>query len=189
MAKTKRLRSLEIEEVSSVDRGAGESCRVVLMKREGDTQMDTNFRVVVKKGSQELFDLPADEAAAIIDGTASGGSSGYAQLTAKAAELRIADPSLTEARAFAKVFTDPANRELANMAKAEGAAASAAINFSYPAPAAVAEGAAFTELTAKAADLRKVDPTLTEAMAFAKAYLDPANRELANKAKAEGLFA
>jgi hypothetical protein len=189
MARVKSLKDLKILEVSSVDRGAGESCRVVLMKREGE-HMDTDFRVVVKKGSQELYDLPAAEAAAIINGAASGDSSGYAQLTAKAAELRKVDPSLTEARAFAKVFTDPANRELANMAKAEGAAASTAVNFSRPAPPAVAdEGAAFAALTAKAAELRKVDPTLTEATAFAKAYLDPGNRELADNAKAEGLHA
>ncbi len=34
-------------------------------------------------------------------------------LVAKAAELRKADPKLTEAQAFAKVYTDPANRKIA----------------------------------------------------------------------------
>ena len=34
-------------------------------------------------------------------------------LNAKAAELRKSHPELTEAQAFAKVYTDPANAELA----------------------------------------------------------------------------
>ena len=35
-------------------------------------------------------------------------------LKIKAAELRKANPELTESQAFAKVYTDPANRALAN---------------------------------------------------------------------------
>jgi hypothetical protein len=40
-------------------------------------------------------------------------SEAYDELTVKAAELRKTQPSLTEAQAFAKVFTNPANAKLA----------------------------------------------------------------------------
>jgi hypothetical protein len=38
---------------------------------------------------------------------------------------------------------------------------------------------ALDELNARAAELRKADPSLTPEQAFSKAYLDPRNRELA----------
>jgi hypothetical protein len=46
-------------------------------------------------------------------GTAAGSDgSAYAEMVAKAAELRKSKPELTEAQAFSKVTEDPANREL-----------------------------------------------------------------------------
>jgi hypothetical protein len=45
--------------------------------------------------------------------------SAYDELTAKAAELRKAKPELTEAQAFSKVFTDPANIELTKRERLE----------------------------------------------------------------------
>jgi hypothetical protein len=43
----------------------------------------------------------------------------YERLTAKANELRKAEPKLSEAQAFTKVYEDPANRELVQAAKLE----------------------------------------------------------------------
>jgi hypothetical protein len=47
----------------------------------------------------------------------------YTQLMAKAEELRKADGKLTEAQAFAKVYENPANRELVQADKRERSAA------------------------------------------------------------------
>lgn len=47
------------------------------------------------------------------------GASASDQLTAKAAELRKADPKLTQAQAFAKAYKDPANKDLVALAKRE----------------------------------------------------------------------
>jgi hypothetical protein len=46
-------------------------------------------------------------------------------------------------------------------------------------------GASYAALMAKANDLRKGDPKLTEAQAFTKAYTDPANRDLVAQYKRE----
>lgn len=46
-------------------------------------------------------------------------------------------------------------------------------------------GTAYEQLQSKAAELRKSDPKLSEAQAFAKAYEDPANRELVTLHKSE----
>jgi hypothetical protein len=43
----------------------------------------------------------------------------------------------------------------------------------------------YDELVAKAAELRKIDPKLTEAQAFAKVYQDPANKKLAQRERQE----
>jgi hypothetical protein len=44
---------------------------------------------------------------------------------------------------------------------------------------------AYGELQAKAAELRKIEPKLTEAQAFSKVYTDPASRELVGRYKDE----
>lgn len=44
---------------------------------------------------------------------------------------------------------------------------------------------AMDEMTAKAAELKKADPKLTEAQAFDKAYNDPANTEIAQRIRAD----
>lgn len=51
--------------------------------------------------------------------------------------------------------------------------------------AAGSDGSAHAELVAKAAELRKAKPELTEALAYDKVYADPANRELANRERDE----
>jgi hypothetical protein len=50
---------------------------------------------------------------------------------------------------------------------------------------AVGDDSAHAQLTAKAAELRKSDPKLSEAQAFAKVYQDPANVALAKRERAE----
>jgi hypothetical protein len=52
-----------------------------------------------------------------------GLNSAYGELQAKAAELRKVRPELSEAQAFAKVFSDPANSELARRERRESSAA------------------------------------------------------------------
>lgn len=51
------------------------------------------------------------------DGTS--GTSAHDQLVAKAVELRQKDPKLSEAQAYAKVYEDPANRDLRNQERTE----------------------------------------------------------------------
>lgn len=55
------LEDLEIDEVSSVDKGAGDGCRIVFMKRHGDTVSD----VIRKAGAAMVL-----SAASILDDTA-----------------------------------------------------------------------------------------------------------------------
>jgi hypothetical protein len=49
-------------------------------------------------------------------------------------------------------------------------------------------GDALDEINEKAKALRRRDPTLTAEQAFAKAYTDPANRELANRERRQHGF-
>jgi hypothetical protein len=51
-----------------------------------------------------------------------GNASAYDELMAKAAEIRKADPKLTEAQAFEKAFMDPANKEIAKRERMESVA-------------------------------------------------------------------
>lgn len=48
-----------------------------------------------------------------------GSATAYGELQAKAGELRKSDPKLTEAQAFTKAYTDPANREVVERYKDE----------------------------------------------------------------------
>lgn len=111
----------------------------------------------------------------------------YERLVEKAETLRNDNPELSPEQAFAKVYADPANRELARY---ERKAAHALIE-----PLAVkkrrvdlpvAKGEpAYTALKKQADMLRLLEPRLTEAQAFAKAYQDPANREIVKRERAE----
>jgi hypothetical protein len=162
--KPTRLKNLKIDEVSSVDRGAGEACEIVLAKRHDDTQEDITkgfnalhescASIIEDNGSDfdkrealaetmgqaaayfdKLLD-PQDDDQAVIDendadypaeqgGDQAKGKgkpmTAYAQLQAKAQELRKADPKLSEHQAFAKVYTDKANADLVNSERAERA--------------------------------------------------------------------
>lgn len=54
--------------------------------------------------------------------SAPGLEKAYDQLVTKAEELRALDPSLSEAQAFEKSYSDPANRELAKRERTEARA-------------------------------------------------------------------
>ena len=109
-----------------------------------------------------------------------------AVLEGKAEALRKSDPSLSKSQAFAKVYTDRANAELAKIERAANEARFAEqAAFSYrpdntQADLAIAKrDNAIVELRGLADELRKRHPGLTPSQAFAKVYQDPANAKLA----------
>jgi hypothetical protein len=142
--RARRLKNLKISEVSSVDRGAGENCTIVLSKRD-DTNPDV-ARVfkALHASCQSIIDDPtlnlgeqqdalaetmgqahdyfsenfnfckadADDIVEIEKGHTP--MSAYDELMAKAVEICKANPKLSRHQAFAKAYSDPANRDLAN---------------------------------------------------------------------------
>jgi hypothetical protein len=46
-------------------------------------------------------------------------TSAYRKLLAKAEDLRLRSPGLTQAAAFSKVYADPSNRQLVNTSRSE----------------------------------------------------------------------
>jgi hypothetical protein len=68
-------------------------------------------------------------APAQVGGNGSGSDKAYDELMVKAAELRKTQPNLTEAQAFSKVFTNPANAKLAASAHRRP---SATTSFAFP---------------------------------------------------------
>jgi hypothetical protein len=103
-------------------------------------------------------------------------SEAYRQLEALIAGLRATSPWLTAQQLFAAVCANhPKNTALAARAVHQATGVSV-----------LAAGAtAFDELKAKAAELRKTQPNLTEAQAFDKVYTDPANIEIAKRERRE----
>ncbi len=99
----------------------------------------------------------------------------YSLMKRRAAEIR--EGSETSEQAFARFVHKMAEgRELYgayHLAKPDDDAP-----VEKTAPAQIATSASYDKLMAKGAELRKADPKLTEAQAFAKAYEDPANKEL-----------
>lgn len=55
------LRNLKILEVSSVDRGAGEGVKIVLMKRDADTADDLKKEIAAKAVAEDLAAKAAAE--------------------------------------------------------------------------------------------------------------------------------
>ena len=99
--------------------------------------------------------------------------------------LRKAQPNLSKSQAFARVYEDPANAELAQIERsaslarfAEQATSQSGDNMEKRLLVAKRDNA-LDALKAKAAELRKARPELSESQAFAKVYEDPANRALA----------
>ena len=103
------------------------------------------------------------------------GTAALRLLETKARELQKRERNLTEAQAFEKVYSDPANAELA---KLERAGNRPRTDVSVRQPENPSTGAAYHALAAKAELLRKSQPHLTPDMAFSKVYQAPENAEL-----------
>jgi hypothetical protein len=97
------MRKLKILEVSGVDKPAQEHALVAIIKRANGAQ----------KADFDMSNIDTDVS-----------DDPYEALKAKAEELRKVKPELSEQQAFAKVYTDPANAEIA---KAERGASLARI--------------------------------------------------------------
>jgi hypothetical protein len=104
-------------------------------------------------------------------------------LQCAAAEYRKAHPDLSEAQAFAKVYTDPTLSEIARIEREASRRRIASYSAARVEPDALKSVAkrddALAELRSRAAEYRKARPELTKEQAFAKVYQDPANKELA----------
>jgi hypothetical protein len=89
----------------------------------------------------------------------------------------------TSAQAFARIYSDPGNRHLAEAERAQARAANG--TDVRVVQHAESNTSAYSELMAKAAELRKANPNLTEAQAFEKVYTDPANIEISKRERIE----
>ena len=108
-----------------------------------------------------------------------------AVLEGKAEVLRKVNPSLTREQAFSRATKIRLNAEIAKIERAanearfvEQATSQSGDNIEKRALIATRDSA-LGALKAKAAELRKAKPELSELQAFAKVYEDPANRALA----------
>jgi hypothetical protein len=104
-------------------------------------------------------------------------------LEAKAAELRKAQPGLSEAQAFSKAVQQNPDvfqmeRAASRACFAQQAAVQSGAGMSKRLQIATRDGAV-DELWKRADELRKADPKLSREQAFAKVYSDRANRDLA----------
>jgi hypothetical protein len=99
-------------------------------------------------------------------------------------------PGETADRAFTRMFTDGGAdgltlRRAHAVVKASHAEQMFGPTFPAAAKADRSEGKAYNELLAKAAELRKTHPELSEAQAFAAVYSDRSNIDLAKRERAE----
>lgn len=89
---------------------------------DGDPEAQTALN---KRFTETLKAAQAQAKTSVIFGefgkAGSGPSSAYGELEAKAAELRKTDPKLSQAQAFSKAYTDPANAEIVQRDKQEQA--------------------------------------------------------------------
>jgi hypothetical protein len=130
---TRILTKLRVDEISSVDRGAGEGVKIVLMKRnEGDRPMVDKphywdrthllFNDVMAKYDDDEDD---DDAAKLRDEDSDGGNEGKlsGKLKEMCAAMIRAVPTLSEAHALYFLLHHPAGRNLAehlnNISKGE----------------------------------------------------------------------
>jgi hypothetical protein len=108
-----------------------------------------------------------------------------AYLEGKAEQLRKANPKLSKEQAFARAYADAANRDVARIERSASEA-----TFAAQAAAQHGDGmrkrvlvatrdGAVDEIWKRADELRRSDLSLTREQAFAKAYTDPSNRDLA----------
>lgn len=104
----------------AADLGIGEAHGEVLMKAyAGDKASVDKLAELLKAATAQAKAAGLFSEFGSSSGTANGDTSAYGQLQAKAAELRKKHPELTEAQAFAKVYSDPANVTIAKAERAE----------------------------------------------------------------------
>ena len=139
-----------------------------------------------RSGLADIADVPTARPPAAVLKAGNCQELALAILQGKAAALRKAQPNLSKSQAFARVYSDPANAEIAAAERqasrarfAEQAASSYTAHTMEKRMLVTQRDNAFDALKAKAAELRKARPELTESQAFAKVYEDPANRALA----------
>jgi hypothetical protein len=107
----------------AVDMGLKEEDGAVMMKAfDGDTDALIEFQ---KRTTETIKALRSQIKTSVVFGefgkSGDQRSSALQEIEAKAAELRKTEPKLTQAQAFTKVYTDPANRELVEREKSEQA--------------------------------------------------------------------
>ena len=206
------LKEFKITEISACDKPAQAHARMCIMKRheEGNKMANSYPWMTAAAESEPLDDdaereltlnrvqrigreygrlrqslLRKNETGANMDDLIQkAGETAEKILELEARELRKLHPELTEAQAFAKVYTDPANIDL-RRAEREKNGFIKYVDESEDAPIEISKSEAMAALNVKAAELRKVRPELTEAQAFTKVYTDPANIKLA-KAERNG---
>ena len=143
-----------------------------------------------RDGLRDIASIPAARTAALDEPDLTKADTRHALamavLEGKAEVLRKVNPSLTREQAFSRVYTDPANAEIAQIergasrARFAEQAASSYTGDNMQADLAVAKrDNALDALKPKATELRKAKPELTKSQAFSKVYTDPANRALA----------
>jgi len=108
-----------------------------LAKRASEVNLDVDTLRKARKGDVEAVKKLEDNIIALnkqvkeaglfkeFGSGATQGGSAYDQLQARAAEVRKADPKLSPAQAFEKVYSDPANKELVTLYKREKTSAAA----------------------------------------------------------------
>ena len=152
-----------------------------------DLKKTIGFAVVAKlAGPIELVDVDKEDRRNVIEIRKNAGTTAYDQLVTKAEALRNteAGKKLTKEQAFAKVYQDPANRELVELHKREPVPQPAAVR---PQRAEPSMTSGYVGIEAIAKRLRAEDPTLTPARAFAKAAATPEGVRLRKQDTAEHL--
>jgi hypothetical protein len=190
----KTLRDLKITEVSSVDRGAGEGVQVKLVKRHGrddagsvDDPKPTYGGIIVSDSDRAVGKIMIGVAKAVISGR-----QGYPRQTKeelyKALE-RGAEACRRQGEAEDAAFTRFATQDDTGRLLMQAHSLVRGPQFTnLPEPvtkAAPDYGDAYGQLLRKASALRKAQPDLTEAQAFAMVYEDPSNRDLVDAQRAD----
>lgn len=157
------IHKLIIDEISAVDRPAQAHARAVIMKRdEGDTAMDLS-NVDLQALAHETCLL-------------------------KAAELRKSEPKLTLEQAYSRIYQSSIDIRKADRAGAIQNFNKLASPVARTEPV-IAHGnsndTGLAELEKLAAEQRRRAPWMTVEQAFAAAYTDPQNAEIATRERKE----
>jgi hypothetical protein len=177
----KVLTRLRIDEVSAVDRGAGEGVKILLMKRqeaEKEKPMDS-IHSIMKSGG-----IAATCAAIVAKGATSISEHELVEAATKVAAER--HPELSPAQAFAKVYTAATDEARVLQNAIAIAKAMPVVADLTPVMVGGEDARDLSDESEAIANLKELGrrkwPTATEAQQFANAFSDPVNRELAQKA-------